>query len=204
MPFKREHREVLLCVPLSWPERLILFTELCWTVSLFLLNFIQRASPGPNTNQPCWMLHLNLQVLTAAVDKSGNGWQGDFLELWGHDGNRRLIHPGLCNNNPAVTMTLQAGHDRKPWPRNCKTISNSDLCLQHVLHQLGESRLPKEGSNSVEVKCQHTSALGRLHCISFPLLGPAPTASCHSVAAALKSEGFWCMLPAAKSLLIRK
>lgn len=53
------------------------------------------------------MLHLNLQVLTAAVDKSGNGWQEDFLEWWGHDGNRRLIHPGLCNNNPAVTMTLQ-------------------------------------------------------------------------------------------------
>lgn len=53
------------------------------------------------------MLHLNMQVLTAAVDKSGNGWQEDFLEWWGHDGNRRLIHPGLCNNNPAVTTTLQ-------------------------------------------------------------------------------------------------
>lgn len=101
-------RGAIVYVLLSWPERLILFTELCLTMSLFLLNFMQKASPAPNTNQPCWMLHLNLQVLTAAVNKSGNGWQGDFLERWGHDGNRRLIHPELCNNNPAVTMTIQA------------------------------------------------------------------------------------------------
>lgn len=105
---KGAQRGAVVCVPLSWPERLILFTELCLTESLFLLSFMQRASPAANRKQPCWMLLLNLQVLTAAIDESGNGWQGDFLERWGHDGNRRLIHSGLCNNNPAVTMTLQA------------------------------------------------------------------------------------------------
>lgn len=105
---KGTRRGAVVCALLSWPQRLILFTELCLTVSLFLLNFMQKASPGPNTKQPCWVLHLNLQVLTAAVDDSGNGWQGDFLERWEHDGNRRLIHPGLCNNNPAVTTTIQA------------------------------------------------------------------------------------------------
>lgn len=117
-----------MCVLLSWPERLILFTELYLTVSLFLLNFMQKASPGPNTNQP--LLHLNLQILTAAIDESGNGWQGDFLERWGHDGNWRLIHPGFCNNNPAVSMTIQA---QSPG-RGTAKLSATVICASSMFY----------------------------------------------------------------------
>lgn len=94
------------------------------------LKLYAEGQPRTKHKAPCWMLHQNLQVLTAAVDESGNGWQGDFLERWGHDGNRRLIHPGLCNNNPAVTITQQA---KSPGQKTAK-LSATVICASRTLY----------------------------------------------------------------------
>lgn len=169
-------------------------------MSLLLLNFMQKASPGPSTKPPAgcctktcrYSLLPSMRVEMVGREISWNG--GDTMATG-----------GWFTRGSATTTQLLPSHNRQ------KVLAKKLQNYQQQWFVLPERSTPvwgisatKRGSNSVGVNSQHISALGRLHCIRFSLLGQAPTASCHSVAAALKSEGFWCMLPAAKSLLIRK
>lgn len=112
-------------IPLSWQERLILFTEVCLTASQPVpLKLYPKGQPRTKHTETrlARLLHIKLQVLTAAINNSWNGWQWNLLELWGHDGNRRLIHPRLCNNNRAVTMTSTGRSRQKALAKElCKT-----------------------------------------------------------------------------------
>lgn len=55
---------------------------------------------------------MSCETLTAAVYNRGAGWQGDFLELWGNYGNRRLVYPRLCQVENKKLNCLLRQHEK--------------------------------------------------------------------------------------------
>lgn len=110
--------------------------------SQFLLKLYPKGQPRTKHTETrlARLLHIELQVLTAAINNSWNGWQWNLLELWGHDGNRRLIHPRLCNNNRAVTMTSTGRSRQKALAKgtlqNYSAFVRLEYQTEYILHSL--------------------------------------------------------------------
>lgn len=138
--------------------------------SQFLLNFIQRASPEPNTQKPglldycIWNCRYSrLPSITVEMVGSEISWNcGDTMATGG------WFTRGSATITELLQWHLQADHDKKPWPRNSAKL----LCLCapgvanriHIAHPLPSPIYPlspaviksRRGVQSVEL-LRHTA-----------------------------------------------